>query len=90
VPLKCDCIDNQARYVLHPFDVDVPISSIVEGQIDLATSIEGMESSHATWNMNCSIGKWPLLELEIKHKHGGFNLNYEKATVVWQQFGFGL
>jgi hypothetical protein len=31
-----------------------------------------------------------LLELEIKHKHGGFNINYEKATVVWQQFGFGL
>jgi hypothetical protein len=30
-----------------------------------------------------------VLELEIKHKHGGFNLNYEKATVVWQQFGFG-
>jgi hypothetical protein len=29
-----------------------------------------------------------LLELEIKHKHGGFNINYEKATVVWQQFGF--
>jgi hypothetical protein len=25
----------------------------------------------------------------IKHKHGGFNINYEKATVVWQQFGFG-
>jgi hypothetical protein len=31
-----------------------------------------------------------LLELEIKHKHGGFNINYEKATVVWQQSGFGL
>jgi hypothetical protein len=31
-----------------------------------------------------------LLELEIKHKHDGFNINYEKATVVWQQFGFGL
>jgi hypothetical protein len=31
-----------------------------------------------------------MLELEIKHKHGGFNINYEKATVVWQQFGFGL
>jgi hypothetical protein len=30
-----------------------------------------------------------LLELEIKHKHGGFNINYEKATVVWRQFGFG-
>jgi hypothetical protein len=30
-----------------------------------------------------------MLELEIKHKHGGFNINYEKATVVWQQFGFG-
>jgi hypothetical protein len=29
-----------------------------------------------------------LLELEIKHKHGGFNINYEKATVVWQQLGF--
>jgi hypothetical protein len=28
-----------------------------------------------------------VLELEIKHKHGGFNINYEKATVVWQQFG---
>jgi hypothetical protein len=27
------------------------------------------------------------LELEIKHKHGGFNVNYEKATVVWQQSG---
>jgi hypothetical protein len=31
-----------------------------------------------------------VLELEIKHKHGGFNINYEKATVVCQQFGFGL
>jgi hypothetical protein len=31
---------------------------------------------------------WSMLELEIKHKHGGFNINYEKATVVWQQFGF--
>jgi hypothetical protein len=30
-----------------------------------------------------------VLELEIKHKHGGFNINCEKATVVWQQFGFG-
>jgi hypothetical protein len=30
-----------------------------------------------------------VLELEIKHKHGGFNINYEKATVIWQQFGFG-
>jgi hypothetical protein len=30
-----------------------------------------------------------VLELEIKHKHGGFNINYEKATVVWQRFGFG-
>jgi hypothetical protein len=30
-----------------------------------------------------------MIELEIKHKHGGFNINYEKATVVWQQFGFG-
>jgi hypothetical protein len=30
-----------------------------------------------------------LLELEIKHKNGGFNINYEKATAVWQQFGFG-
>jgi hypothetical protein len=29
-----------------------------------------------------------VLELEIKHKHGGFNIYYEKATVVWQQFGF--
>jgi hypothetical protein len=29
-----------------------------------------------------------VLELEIKHKHGGFNINYEKATVVWQRFGF--
>jgi hypothetical protein len=31
-----------------------------------------------------------MLELKIKYKHGGFNINYEKATVVWQQFGFGL
>jgi hypothetical protein len=31
-----------------------------------------------------------MLELKIKHKHGSFNINYEKATVVWQQFGFGL
>jgi hypothetical protein len=31
---------------------------------------------------------WRLLELKIKHKHGGFNINYEKATVVWQQFGY--
>jgi hypothetical protein len=30
-----------------------------------------------------------MLELEIKHKHGGFNINYENATVVWQQFRFG-
>jgi hypothetical protein len=30
-----------------------------------------------------------VLELEIKHKHGIFNINYEEATVVWQQFGFG-
>jgi hypothetical protein len=30
-----------------------------------------------------------VLELKIKHKHGDFNINYEKATVVWQQFGFG-
>jgi hypothetical protein len=30
-----------------------------------------------------------VLELVIKHKHGGFNINYEKATLVWQQFGFG-
>jgi hypothetical protein len=30
-----------------------------------------------------------VLELEIKHKHGGFNINYEKATVVWQWFGPG-
>jgi hypothetical protein len=30
-----------------------------------------------------------VLELEIKHKHGGFNIYYEKATVVWQQFRFG-
>jgi hypothetical protein len=30
-----------------------------------------------------------VLELEIKHKHGSFNINYEKATVVWQQFGLG-
>jgi hypothetical protein len=30
-----------------------------------------------------------LLELEIKYnKHGGFNINYEKATVVWQGSGF--
>ena len=28
-----------------------------------------------------------VLELEIKHKHGGFNINYEKATVVWQRLG---
>jgi hypothetical protein len=32
-------------------------------------------------------GCWSV---EIKHKHGGFNINYEKATVVWQQFGSGL
>jgi hypothetical protein len=30
-----------------------------------------------------------LLELEIKHKHVGFNINYEKTIVVWQQFGLG-
>jgi hypothetical protein len=37
----------------------------------------------------CHVISLPLLELEIKHKkHGGFNINYEKATVVWQQFGF--
>jgi hypothetical protein len=38
----------------------------------------------------CRIIYIKVLELEIKHKHGGFNINYEKATVVWQQFGFGL
>jgi hypothetical protein len=38
----------------------------------------------------CLVGLRRLLELEIKHKHGGFNVKYEKATVVWQQFGFGL
>ena len=27
-----------------------------------------------------------VLELEIKHKHGGFNINDEKATVVWHRF----
>jgi hypothetical protein len=27
-----------------------------------------------------------VLELEIKHKHRGFNMNYEKATGVWQRF----
>jgi hypothetical protein len=31
-----------------------------------------------------------VLELEIKYKLGGFNINYEKATLVWQQFGFKL
>jgi hypothetical protein len=36
------------------------------------------------------VSSWSLLELEIKHKHVGFNINYEKATVVWQQFGSGL
>jgi cation transport ATPase len=36
-----------------------------------------------------SLKRPQLLELEIKHKHGCFNINYEKATVVWQQFGFG-
>jgi hypothetical protein len=30
-----------------------------------------------------------VLESESKHKHGGFNINYEKATVVWQEFGLG-
>jgi hypothetical protein len=29
-----------------------------------------------------------VLELKIKHKHGRFNINYEKATVGWQQFRF--
>jgi hypothetical protein len=32
----------------------------------------------------CASKGQTLLELEIKHKHGGFNINYEKATVVWQ------
>jgi hypothetical protein len=36
----------------------------------------------------CRIIYIKVLKLEIKHKHGGFNINYEKATVVWQQFGF--
>jgi DNA-directed RNA polymerase subunit RPC12/RpoP len=39
--------------------------------------------------MRCPYCGHQVLELEIKHKHGGFNINYEKATVVWQQFGFG-
>jgi hypothetical protein len=30
-----------------------------------------------------------VVELEITHKHGGFNINYEKATVVWQRLGLG-
>jgi hypothetical protein len=30
-----------------------------------------------------------VLESEIKHKHGGFKKIYEKATMVWQQFGLG-
>jgi hypothetical protein len=30
-----------------------------------------------------------VVRLLRQHKHGGFNINYEKATVVWQQFGFG-
>jgi hypothetical protein len=38
----------------------------------------------------CLIVYIKVLELEIKQQHGGFNINYEKATVVWQQFGFGL
>jgi hypothetical protein len=37
----------------------------------------------------CPIIYIKVLELEIKRKHGGFNINYEKATVVWQQFRFG-
>jgi hypothetical protein len=40
-------------------------------------------------SLNVFPNAFSLLELEIKHKHGGFNINYEKATVVWQQFGFG-
>jgi hypothetical protein len=36
----------------------------------------------------CPIIYIKVLELEIKHKHGGFNINYEKATVVWQRSGF--
>jgi hypothetical protein len=35
----------------------------------------------------CLIIYIKALKLEIKHKHGGFNINYEKATVVWQRFG---
>jgi hypothetical protein len=30
-----------------------------------------------------------VLELEIKHKHGGFNINYEKATVLWHPLRSG-
>jgi hypothetical protein len=48
------------------------------GGIDTRDGIIGRACNHQ-----------PLLELEIKHKHGGFNINYEKATVVWQRFGFG-
>jgi hypothetical protein len=29
------------------------------------------------------------IKVQIKHKYGSFNINNEKATVVWQQFGFG-
>jgi hypothetical protein len=40
--------------------------------------------------LNKLIERKIVLELEIKHKHkhSGFNINYEKATVVWQQFRF--
>jgi hypothetical protein len=37
----------------------------------------------------CPIIYIKVFELEIKHKHGGFNINYEKATMVWQQVGSG-
>jgi hypothetical protein len=39
------------------------------------------------WGLH--LARLSLLELEIKHKHGGFNINYERATVVWQQSGSG-
>jgi hypothetical protein len=53
------------------------------------TSTRGMEATNIVNRVGGGTMMMPMLELEIKHKHGGFNINYEKATVVWQQFGFG-
>jgi hypothetical protein len=53
------------------------------------SEISSMAYQYTAEKKLTSAGRSPLLELEIKYKHGGFNKSYEMATVVWQQFGLG-